>query len=278
MSKDEYVELISQPQAVSGVRMFESDFLEEWTKTVRRCAEPRRARRRAGLTSARPPPLQSWTAALLTWLSMAALSLYAGVVSGASLWLLPAHLALGVVVWTAVRGGRVAALRARSRAAQVEYVIHRWLFHDPRLITASPVGIGVHFLAHGAHHLVPTDTERLLFPPLAAAVGSALLFPPFAAAFWLCGVTLADFCVMYAGGANSRARACPPASSRGALGCSHGRVCVLRPVPPGDALHDGRPGQVAGVVLWCVCRSRTRHPAAGADARARAQRRCAPTT
>ena len=48
-----------------------------------------------------------------------------------------------------------------------EYALHRWVFH------ARPRGrwtVQAHFLLHGCHHKFPQDVERLVFPPLPAAV------------------------------------------------------------------------------------------------------------
>lgn len=49
----------------------------------------------------------------------------------------------------------------------IEYCIHRYMFH------AVPRGywaITLHFLFHGCHHKYPTDSLRLVFPPLPAAL------------------------------------------------------------------------------------------------------------
>lgn len=58
-----------------------------------------------------------------------------------------AYIALGAVLWMFL-----------------EYLLHRYLFHShlcsPRL----------HFLLHGLHHILPTDDQRLVFPPLATAI------------------------------------------------------------------------------------------------------------
>ncbi len=55
----------------------------------------------------------------------------------------------------------------------VEYVMHRFFFHTaPR----GPLGIKVHFLAHGVHHFDPFDGTRLVFPPLAGFGIAAVLY------------------------------------------------------------------------------------------------------
>eukprot|EP01112_Ceratiomyxa_fruticulosa_P023131 TRINITY_DN8722_c0_g2_i6.p1 TRINITY_DN8722_c0_g2~~TRINITY_DN8722_c0_g2_i6.p1 ORF type:complete len:334 (+),score=60.63 TRINITY_DN8722_c0_g2_i6:370-1371(+) len=56
--------------------------------------------------------------------------------------------------------------------AGVEYYLHRFIFH---VQTSSPVGNLFHFFIHGIHHITPTDSTRLTFPPFFALfVGSAL--------------------------------------------------------------------------------------------------------
>lgn len=54
----------------------------------------------------------------------------------------------------------------------VEYILHRFLFHlEPE--GDSPLLITFHFFLHGQHHKVPFDGQRLVFPPVAAAVFAA---------------------------------------------------------------------------------------------------------
>lgn len=87
----------------------------------------------------------------------------------------------------------------------MEYLIHRFLFHAH---TVSYVGITLHFLFHGCHHKYPMDRERLVFPPVPAAVVvagvyklmHALLPPPAALALfagWGLGYVAYD-CLHYA--------------------------------------------------------------------------------
>lgn len=55
----------------------------------------------------------------------------------------------------------------------IEYSLHRFLFH------ANPKGYWgalLHFLFHGCHHKYPTDSLRLVFPPLPAAVIASAVF------------------------------------------------------------------------------------------------------
>jgi len=59
----------------------------------------------------------------------------------------------------------------------VEYLLHRFLFHlEPN---DSPYLITFHFFLHGQHHKVPFDNNRLVFPPVAAAVLAVLAYFPF---------------------------------------------------------------------------------------------------
>lgn len=54
----------------------------------------------------------------------------------------------------------------------IEYSLHRFIFHaEP----SSYWGITLHFLFHGCHHKFPTDSMRLVFPPLpAVAIASCI--------------------------------------------------------------------------------------------------------
>ncbi|XP_033226573.1 fatty acid 2-hydroxylase [Belonocnema kinseyi] len=67
-------------------------------------------------------------------------------------------LGLGLLLWTFI-----------------EYTLHRKLFHlkppaDSRTL------ITLHFLLHGVHHKAPFDHQRLVFPPLPAAIITFILF------------------------------------------------------------------------------------------------------
>lgn len=90
----------------------------------------------------------------------------------ASLWL----------AWAAQRVGwaPAAALALLGAAAwqAIEYGLHRWVFHA---VPRRPWAIWAHFLLHGCHHKFPLDTERLVFPPLPAAVIAAGIYRAVAA-------------------------------------------------------------------------------------------------
>jgi len=44
----------------------------------------------------------------------------------------------------------------------MEYTLHRFAFH---YVTESAAGNVAHYFMHGVHHLTPTDSQRLTFPP-----------------------------------------------------------------------------------------------------------------
>ncbi|CAB0020465.1 unnamed protein product [Nesidiocoris tenuis] len=56
-----------------------------------------------------------------------------------------------------------------------EYVVHRWIFHAAPPAT-SPFLITCHFMAHGVHHKVPFDADRLLFPLVPASFIALILY------------------------------------------------------------------------------------------------------
>nr|CAD7443468.1 unnamed protein product [Timema bartmani] len=75
----------------------------------------------------------------------------------AFLWFSPCFF-LGVVLWSLM-----------------EYSIHRWVFHHHPPEDSFTL-ITLHFLLHGLHHKVPFDSQRLLFPPVPAALLGALAY------------------------------------------------------------------------------------------------------
>nr|CAD7393156.1 unnamed protein product [Timema cristinae] len=75
----------------------------------------------------------------------------------AFLWFTPCFF-LGVVLWSLM-----------------EYSIHRWVFHHHPPEDSFTL-ITLHFLLHGLHHKVPFDNQRLLFPPVPAALLGALAY------------------------------------------------------------------------------------------------------
>ena len=93
----------------------------------------------------------------LLWIPVCCgLVLYAALALCTSPQQLCGHLAGGVLLWQLF-----------------EYSIHRFLFHT---IPTSYTGIMLHFTFHGCHHKFPLDQQRLVFPPLPAAVVTAGIF------------------------------------------------------------------------------------------------------
>lgn len=62
------------------------------------------------------------------------------------------HLAFGICLWTLI-----------------EYSIHRWIFHLDA-IAQNRFVCTFHFLFHGQHHKVPFDPHRLVFPIFPATI------------------------------------------------------------------------------------------------------------
>lgn len=65
-----------------------------------------------------------------------------------------------------------------------EYLLHRYLFH---WITDNKYVKRFHFIMHGAHHLYPNDTDRLLMPPVPGLLMGAVLFGFFYIIFSIIG-------------------------------------------------------------------------------------------
>lgn len=73
----------------------------------------------------------------------------------------------------------------------MEYSIHRFLFHiEPR----GRCAITLHFTFHGCHHKFPWDKERLVFPPIPAAVIVAAVY--YSTRAWVPQVALSLLAVM----------------------------------------------------------------------------------
>jgi dihydroceramide fatty acyl 2-hydroxylase len=75
-------------------------------------------------------------------------------------------------------GMALVALTALVAWTFTEYVVHRFLFH---LAPTSPARRRVQFMIHGIHHEEPGNPERLLMPPLPAALGVVVLYALFRA-------------------------------------------------------------------------------------------------
>ncbi|XP_065676369.1 fatty acid 2-hydroxylase isoform X2 [Hydra vulgaris] len=79
-----------------------------------------------------------------------------------------------------------------------EYILHRYLFHmQPS--AESWFFITLHFLLHGQHHKVPFDSNRLVFPPVAAGILATpiFFFLNFILPYGLGGCTMAGMLVGY---------------------------------------------------------------------------------
>lgn len=54
-----------------------------------------------------------------------------------------------------------------------EYILHRWIFHyEPK----SVWGQRLHFIFHGNHHDYPSDTRRLVMPPIVSISLAAVTY------------------------------------------------------------------------------------------------------
>ena len=66
-----------------------------------------------------------------------------------------------------------------------EYILHRYIFH---WVSEAKWAKRFHFVMHGAHHLYPTDKERLLMPPVPGFIIAGFLFCVFYLFFWILGI------------------------------------------------------------------------------------------
>jgi sterol desaturase/sphingolipid hydroxylase (fatty acid hydroxylase superfamily) len=99
---------------------------------------------------------------LITFIPIAALTVYFSVVGVSLLWTLVLVVA-GIAAWSLT-----------------EYVLHRWVFHyHPK----SVWGKEIHFLVHGIHHDYPRDSTRLVMPLLVSIPLAALFYGAFLLAF-----------------------------------------------------------------------------------------------
>lgn len=149
---DKYNRWIHEYTSVKEFRMFESDFMESFSKT-------------------------SWYVVPIFWLPVVAwlslLSLFCheqsdlsgnficsftplskGYLSSSGLGL---TFTLGVLSWTLL-----------------EYSLHRGFFH--LILANTPFWITFHFLMHGQHHKFPLDKGRLVFPPLPALILARMVY------------------------------------------------------------------------------------------------------
>lgn len=108
-----------------------------------------------------------WWHVPLIWVPVAAFFLWrTALAAGSSAGAIAAWVAGGVAGWTLL-----------------EYLLHRWVFH----FTPNPQKqwqLDVSWLIHGVHHDYPWDPDRLVMPPTATVVISALLWLPIT---WVAG-------------------------------------------------------------------------------------------
>ena len=71
-----------------------------------------------------------------------------------------------------------------------EYMLHRYIFH---WVTEAKWSQRFHFIMHGAHHLYPTDKERLLMPPVPGFIMAGFLFCIFYLIFYIFGIPILTF-------------------------------------------------------------------------------------
>jgi 4-hydroxysphinganine ceramide fatty acyl 2-hydroxylase len=59
----------------------------------------------------------------------------------------------------------------------IEYIIHRFLFHNNYIIKGNKFLNFIHFLLHGIHHKIPFDKYRLVTPPiLLLSIGGSIIY------------------------------------------------------------------------------------------------------
>ena len=60
-----------------------------------------------------------------------------------------------------------------------EYLIHRYVFHMDKFMPNKFIFILLHFIAHGIHHIIPNDKNRLVMPPILSFLILYILTPLF---------------------------------------------------------------------------------------------------
>ncbi|XP_051160541.1 fatty acid 2-hydroxylase [Leptopilina boulardi] len=122
-----------------SIRLFRSNFLESITVTP-------------------------WFIVPIVWIPISLYYFYLGCLtntSGHFIYFLPKifiAFSCGILLWTFL-----------------EYSLHRKLFHM-KPPSNSKFLITLHFILHGVHHKAPFDNQRLVFPPLPAAIIAFILF------------------------------------------------------------------------------------------------------
>eukprot|EP00048_Salpingoeca_helianthica_P024799 m.35410 g.35410 ORF g.35410 m.35410 type:complete len:256 (-) comp9595_c0_seq1:44-811(-) len=154
---EHYEQWVSKYSLEKSYRLFDSDFLEPFSKTP-------------------------WYLIPIVWLPIIAIlslmSLRCGANGEDDMFVcrvveqspnvvntkqLPIVLAFGGLLWTGI-----------------EYFLHRFVFH---ISATTPASITFHFIMHGQHHKYPNDPNRLVFPPVAAAILAQLFYAMFRTIF-----------------------------------------------------------------------------------------------
>jgi sterol desaturase/sphingolipid hydroxylase (fatty acid hydroxylase superfamily) len=144
----EYMRWVHYTAGPKGFRIFETDFFEAFSHypwwyiyfMVRTF-----------------PPLPPFVAAgpgrglkREQWVPVIIYTMYLSLAAGTGVLQAALLFPVGMLVWTIL-----------------EYVLHRFVFH---MRASGGLSNFIHFMAHGIHHLTPTDASRLAFPPPFAVV------------------------------------------------------------------------------------------------------------
>ncbi|TFK20518.1 oxidoreductase [Coprinopsis marcescibilis] len=147
-SKGYYLQQVHQPRHLAeSARLFESDFLEAFTRTVWYVVPifwgpiALYIFLRSVFQFTAPIP-DFFTEPRLPLEHLDKVPLESFLKTGASFL-------AGNVMWTIL-----------------EYTLHRFLFHVDYYLPDSPAFLTLHFLMHGVHHYLPMDRLRLVMPPL----------------------------------------------------------------------------------------------------------------
>jgi sterol desaturase/sphingolipid hydroxylase (fatty acid hydroxylase superfamily) len=104
-----------------------------------------------------------WWYIYIMWVPVIATTLYLSVAESGSVAQAALLFPVGMLAWT-----------------MIEYVLHRFVFH---MRATGGFSNFFHFMAHGIHHLTPTDSSRLAFPPPFAVVLGYTIYSSIVGAF-----------------------------------------------------------------------------------------------
>jgi len=57
----------------------------------------------------------------------------------------------------------------------LEYILHRFVFHSEKWLPNNRIIRYLHYTLHGIHHMLPSDPDRLVYPPILFAITYVLL-------------------------------------------------------------------------------------------------------